>query len=96
MLRYQVEMQAVQQYQGTQGSSSAVSESKLLRSLASQCIKVEVEGQSVSSVLCLSSVPRQGYQSTLLITLLKDEDLGSRSQQTGSPTAISVPAFDKR
>ena len=53
VLRYQVEMQAVQQYQGTQGSSSAVSEAKLLRQPRKSVHQVEVEGQSVSTMLCV-------------------------------------------
>ena len=61
VLRYQVEMQAVQQYQGTQGSSSAVSEAKLLRQPRKSLHQVEVEGQSVSSMLCVElRKPRLG------------------------------------
>ena len=92
MLRYQVEMQAVQQYQGTQGSSSAVSEAKLLRQPRKSVHQVEVEGQSVSSMLCVElRKPRLDQR-----TLLEDADSSPRGCQTGSPTAISVPALDKR
>ena len=92
MLRYKVEVQAVQQYQGTQGSSSAVSEAKLLRQPRKSVHQVEVEGQPVSSMLCVELRSHACDQRTLL----KDADLGPRGLQTGSPTAISVPALDKR
>ena len=91
-LRYQVELQVVQQYQGIQGSSSAVSEAKLLRQPRKSVHQVEVEGQSVSSMLCVELRSHAWYQRTLL----KDADLGPRGRQMGSPTAISVPAFDKK
>ena len=91
-LRHQAELQVVQQYQGTQGSSSAVSEAKLLREPRKSVHQVEVEGQSVSSMLYVELRSHAWYQRTLL----KDADLGTQGLHRGSPTASSAPALDER
>ena len=68
-----------------------LSSAKLLQQPRKSVHQVEVEGQSVSSMLCVELRSHAWYQRTLL----KDMDLGPRGRQTGAPTASSVPALDK-